>query len=68
VLSPELLDQFGNAAEFVLLAISLKSLAQTVGEFFRFDLKQHLVKQSQLAGIHVLDFVVQQGLQLFSRD
>lgn len=68
MLSAKLFNQFGNAAQLVLLAVGFKSLAQTVGRFLSFDLEQDLIQQSKLTAIHVLDFVVQHRLQLFRRD
>jgi hypothetical protein len=68
VFSPELPHQFRHAPEFALRLVRVKSLAQVVGDLLGFKLQQHAVEQRELLGIHPLDFLVQDGLELLRRD
>jgi hypothetical protein len=60
----ELLHQLRNAPQYALLMVLVESLAQAIRAFLRFQLEQEAVEQYQVLAVHLLDFVVQGGLQL----
>lgn len=62
---PELPHQFGHALEFALRLIGIKCFAQVFGGLFGFDLQQHAIQQHELRVGHALNFLVQDGLELF---
>jgi hypothetical protein len=61
----KLFYQFSNAAKLALLAVFVKSVIQTAGEFLGLDLQQDAIEQRKMLGIHALNFFVQYGLQFF---